>query len=263
MVKRWIPVLLLILSFIASDAPEPAQKPTPVSEQKPAVQFVLNLPKTKSFAHHVISPTPQPVVLPSLVYTEMRLPEEHSRLREGIEITHVVLHFSSNVKAKPEDPFVLEDIYQIYHEANASSHFLIDREGELFSLVSEERIAFHAGKGSLPDFPELEDRLNEVSIGIEMLAIGTKEEMKKYMSEDQYDRLDPFMIGYTPAQYITLRSLLRYLYQKYPGILPDRKHVVGHDQYAPGRKFDPGALFDYRKIGLGRSAAKIQEKQVK
>jgi N-acetyl-anhydromuramyl-L-alanine amidase AmpD len=244
--KRWNLVWVLIFLLIASDSLPVSEVPVakPIQESS-AIHWVASLPVEEQ-------PMPiqaAPVPLPQLVFTPIRLPEENSRKRMGgIRVTHVVLHFSSNVTRNPDNPYVLSEILDIYNEAGASAHYLIDREGELFGLVPEDRVAFHAGKGSLPGFPEWDDALNEVSIGIELLAIGTKEEMEIYISNQAYDQLDASLIGFTHAQYETLRMLLNHLFQKYPGILPDRKHVIGHDEYASGRKMDPGILLDYQQI---------------
>jgi N-acetyl-anhydromuramyl-L-alanine amidase AmpD len=38
--------------------------------------------------------------------------------------------------------------------------------------------------------------------------------------------------------------------RRHPEVAPARTHIIGHDEYAPGRKTDPGELFDYTQIGL-------------
>ncbi|MCM3741947.1 N-acetylmuramoyl-L-alanine amidase [Oceanobacillus luteolus] len=179
--------------------------------------------------------------------TEMHLPLRNSEKRSK-PITHVVLHFTSNVTGNPLDPYQLDDIYQIFVDYGVSAHYIIDREGEIFELVKPNRIAYHAGTGSLAQFPEYENQLNAYSIGIELLAIGTKEEMAEFLDEDSYHSLDPSHIGYTDAQYASLGELLEYLYKVYPEIKKNREHVIGHDEYAPERKSDPGTLFDWTKI---------------
>ncbi|WP_335341993.1 N-acetylmuramoyl-L-alanine amidase [Bacillus alkalicola] len=177
-----------------------------------------------------------------------RLPSKNSRAREE-SVTHVMLHFISNVARNTADPFNIKDIHNIFVEYGVSAHYMIDREGVIYFLVPEDRVAYHAGRGSLPDFPEYENDLNEYSIGIELLAIGTKSEMASIMTGDLYDQVDSSLIGYTNAQYEALNRLLNGIYDRHPNVQRDRKHVVGHDEYAPGRKSDPGSLFDWSKIG--------------
>src|SRR5699024_7778371 len=91
--------------------------------------------------------------------------------------THVVLHFTSNALNKPQDPYLIEDTYDIFEENGVSANYVIGRSGEIYSFVPENRVTYHAGKGSLSEFPGYDDRLNDYSIGIEILAIGTREEM--------------------------------------------------------------------------------------
>ncbi|MDT8858834.1 N-acetylmuramoyl-L-alanine amidase [Alkalihalobacillus sp. MEB130] len=182
------------------------------------------------------------------VQTEDRfLPLENSRPR--VDVTHIMLHFMSNAANKPNEPYEIDDAYSLFLEYGVSAHYVIDREGSIHRFVPEERAAFHAGKGNLPDYPHYKDRLNDYSIGIELLAIGTEEEMLAMIPGLRYDSIDPSLIGYTDVQYETLNLLLDDLYERYPTIPPDRNHVIGHDEYAPDRKTDPGSLFDWSAIG--------------
>ncbi|WP_405098577.1 N-acetylmuramoyl-L-alanine amidase [Oceanobacillus sp. FSL H7-0719] len=176
------------------------------------------------------------------------LPLENSKKRLT-PISHVMLHFTSNVAENPKDPYLMEDIYTIFEDYGVSAHYAIDREGVIYRLVAENRVAFHAGTGSLQDFPAYEDNLNDYSIGIELLAIGSKEEMNEFIDEATYDSLDPSLIGYTDAQYAAVERLLDMLHEQYPEIERNREYVVGHDEYAPDRKSDPGILFDWSRIG--------------
>lgn len=166
------------------------------------------------------------------------------------QITHLMIHFISNAALKPEDPYNVDDVYSLFKEYNVSVHYLIDRNGEIYSLVPENRVAYHAGKGSLSDFPEYENKMNEYSIGIELIAMGTKEEMTAIIPEDIYNQIEPSLAGYTDAQYQSLNRLVHNIVRRNPSILHDRRHIIGHDEYAPGRKTDPGSLFDWSRIGF-------------
>ncbi|MEH7382188.1 N-acetylmuramoyl-L-alanine amidase [Bacillus sp. JJ1533] len=181
--------------------------------------------------------------------TNKSLPLDNSEKRSK-EITHLMIHFISNAALKPEEPYNVDDVYSIFEEYGLSVHYMIDRAGEIYSLVPEDRVAYHAGKGSLPDFPDYENKMNHYSIGIELLAIGTKEEMSSIIDEGIYNRIDPTLAGYTDAQYQSLKLLVDNILKRNPSILRDRRHVIGHDEYAPGRKTDPGRLFDWSKIGF-------------
>ena len=184
-------------------------------------------------------------------------PGRRSAPRGSREVTHVVLHFMSNVVQNPDDPYDVEQVRNIFVEYELSSHYIIARDGLVVKLVEEDRIAWHAGEGFLDEFPDYRNKLNNYSIGIEFLAIGSREEMApKYISRSAYDRLDPALIGYTDDQYTAVNELLAGIYERHPAIVRDRRHVIGHDEYAGLRqrpdnpKVDPGSLFDWSRISL-------------
>ncbi|WP_339147489.1 MULTISPECIES: N-acetylmuramoyl-L-alanine amidase [unclassified Sutcliffiella] len=192
----------------------------------------------------VIPPEPS-----SIEMKEWLLPKKNSRVR-GAPTTHVVLHFTNNALRSPQDPYNVEEVYALFEEYEVSAHYMIDREGEIYLLVPEERAAFHAGKGRHLNYQEYGNGLNDYSIGIELLAIGTKEEMLSTIPEEIYDSIDPLNVGYTKEQYIALNKLLDDILTRNPGIKNDREHIIGHNEYAPVRKSDPGELFDWSRIGF-------------
>jgi len=182
-------------------------------------------------------------------------PDRRSAPRGDRVITHVVLHFMSNVTQNQDDPFNIEAVRRIFVDFKLSAHYMIARDGLVVKLVDEDRVAWHAGRGFLDDYPQYRNRLNNHSIGIEFLAIGSRDEMvPKYLSRSAYLRLDPSFIGYTEAQYSAVNELLAEIYDRHPGIVRDRRHVIGHDEYAGPRqrpanpKIDPGRLFDWSRI---------------
>ncbi|TYS67168.1 N-acetylmuramoyl-L-alanine amidase [Sutcliffiella horikoshii] len=199
-----------------------------------------------------INPITAPMSVPSepsnLEMEEWLLPKKNSRVR-GAPITHVMLHFTNNALRSPEDPYDMEKVYALFEEYEVSAHYMIDRDGVIYFMVPEERAAFHAGKGHLLNYQEYESGLNDYSIGIELLAIGTKEEMLSIMPADIYDSISPTDIGYTDAQYASLKILLEDILKRNPLIKNDREHIIGHHEYAPVRKSDPGELFDWSRIG--------------
>lgn len=186
---------------------------------------------------------------PKLTVTNALLPNKDSAPRTK-PITHIVIHFSSNVVKNPKNPYNLQDIRNIYIHYGVSAHYIIGRKGEIYRLVPENRAAFHAGKGSLKDFPKYKDQLNQYSIGIDLMAIGTKKEMSSIISSKVYNSIQPSNIGYTDAQYRSLKLLVEDILKRNSSIKRDRKHIIGHSEYAPGRKTDPGSLFKWSKIGL-------------
>jgi N-acetyl-anhydromuramyl-L-alanine amidase AmpD len=162
--------------------------------------------------------------------------------------THVVLHFISNAAVNPENPYNYEDVRSIFTDYDVSPHYMIDREGVIYHLLPENRVARHSGKGELRGFPEYKDHLNDYSIGIELMAIGTEAEMKDMISSEDYQKIPTEHIGYTEAQYKSLNLLLDDILARNPYIKRDSTHIIGHDEYAFGRKTDPGSLFDWEMI---------------
>ncbi|MBU5220707.1 N-acetylmuramoyl-L-alanine amidase [Bacillus albus] len=180
---------------------------------------------------------------------EWLLPEDNSKERTK-SITHVLIHFMSNAVAKPQNPYNVKDAYNSFLDNGLSAHYLIDRTGFVYQFVNENRVAYHAGKGSILNQPKYTNKLNEYSIGIELLGIGTWEEMLIMMAEETYNLISPHNIGYTDAQYKSLKLLLDDICKRNPSIQKDRNHILGHDEYAKDRKTDPGSLFDWNKISL-------------
>lgn len=103
-----------------------------------------------------------------------------------------------------------------------SAHLLIRRDGALIQYVPFHQRAWHAGVSRFQD----KQACNDFSIGIELE--GTDER------------------PYTDAQYHVLGEVLKALMAAYPGIAPER--VVGHCHVAPGRKTDPGPVFDWPRL---------------
>jgi N-acetyl-anhydromuramyl-L-alanine amidase AmpD len=172
----------------------------------------------------------------------------------GTKIDFVVLHFCSDVLANPDNPFDIDRQVEILTKAPASANYLIDRYGKVYRLVPEERVAWHAGKGSLASDPSIKS-MNPRSIGIEMFAIGSASDMKLFGMKDYagYAKAHPENVGFTDAQYATLNELLKEIEQRHPQVKHDRAHIIGHEEWAGrARRTDPGELFDWKKIGLAK-----------
>lgn len=184
----------------------------------------------------------------SLNLNEKLLPKQNSEVRKD-NITHVVIHFSSNAYNNQQNPYNIDDVYSIFKDNKVSSHYLIDRDGKVYIFVPENRVAYHAGKGKLKEYPEYENKLNHYSIGIELLGIGKKEEMIPIIGLQKFNSIDPELLGFTKKQYDSLNLLLDDVLSRNKNIKKDRKHIIGHSEYNPN-KTDPGDLFDWSEIGL-------------
>lgn len=102
-----------------------------------------------------------------------------------------------------------------------SAHCVIWRDGRIFNYVPFVQRAWHAGVSQFNG----RERCNDFSIGIELE--GTDD------------------LPYTELQYQSLIALTCFLMQQHPAITPQR--IVGHCDIAPGRKTDPGIVFDWMR----------------
>jgi N-acetyl-anhydromuramyl-L-alanine amidase AmpD len=234
----WIILLatLFLITGCANETNKAKDKPAIKTDQA-SVKGVDNLKLTA------------PMTITSLPTINYLLPQKNSEERIT-PITHIVFHFTSNAVQNPENPYNPNNIRETFLDYGISAHYMIGREGEIYMLVPENRIARHAGKGDLENFPHYTDELNKYSIGIEMLAIGTKEEMNSMVPAKTYDAIPRPHIGFTEAQYQSLQELVNDIVNRNPAIKKDRAHIIGHDEYAPNRKTDPGSLFNWTEIGF-------------
>lgn len=100
-----------------------------------------------------------------------------------------------------------------------SSHLFIKRDGEVIQFVPLDKRAWHAGVS----FWQGRERCNDFAIGIELEGCDSD--------------------AFTDEQYQALADLTKEIQKLYSGISKDR--VVGHSDIAPGRKTDPGPMFDW------------------
>ena len=154
-----------------------------------------------------------------------RLPLPKNCFRTGwrSEIDTLVLHYISAVNLDRVDPFNQDLIINIFKDYKISAHYLIQRDGETYKLVPDLDTAWHAGKSNLRG-RSIRGSCNDFSIGIELVG-------GKWIdfTEQQYDSL------------IFLTKRLRNLHT-----IPF-ENIVGHENIAPGRKFDPGPHFDWKR----------------
>ena len=109
--------------------------------------------------------------------------------------------------------------YAQIRDTVVSSHFLIRRAGELQQFVSCDARAWHAGASAWRGC----ENCNDYAIGIELEGLEG--------------------LTFESAQYRVLTRLLHALASQYP-----IDSVAGHEHVAPGRKHDPGAGFDWRRV---------------
>ncbi len=135
----------------------------------------------------------------------------------GRKIDTIIIHSSYN--ALGGDEYDFKKLLSEYKEYGVSPHYVIDRKGNVYRLVTEKNIAYHAGESKTPDG---RTGVNNFSIGIEIM--NTKSDKP------------------TNVQYAALKNLIADIKKRYK-----IKYVLGHNQIAPGRKDDPWN-FDWKKI---------------
>ncbi|MEL6954297.1 MAG: N-acetylmuramoyl-L-alanine amidase [Pseudomonadota bacterium] len=147
----------------------------------------------------------------------MRSPN-HGERRGGATPSLVVLHYTAMQSAEAASRALCDPAREV------SAHYLISEAGELWSLVDEERRAWHAGQGSWRGASDVNSR----SIGIELANPGNVPFAAPLM-----DRLEELLAD----------ILARWQ-------LPPEA-VIGHSDMAPGRKIDPGPRFDWHRLARG------------
>lgn len=163
------------------------------------------------------------------------------------DIQFIMLHAISDAMANPKDPYQIDRIANIFREYGVDSHYVIDRTGTVYQFIKDEDIANHAGLGSWENKPQFKDNMNQYSIGIELMGIGTKEEMLSVLGIQANNEVNAKDRGYTNEQYEALNGLLLYLIREYS---ISAKNIITHQEYDPTRKWDPGILFNWNEIDI-------------
>lgn len=146
---------------------------------------------------------------------------------EGVVINTIVIHYTEMAN----DLVALERLCD--PAAEVSAHYLINKQGKIFSLVPDNLRAWHAG----PSCWREKERVNDYSIGIELDNNGLEE--------------------YTSPLMDSLVDLCHELMNNHP---IEQRNIVGHSDIIPARKFDPGRLFDWKKLaekGIGLYPTKL------
>ena len=177
-------------------------------------------------------------ILEGAVYLES--PNQDAR-PDGVRIDLVVLHAISLPQGVYGEGHIesfftntldlsIDKSFDSLEDLRVSSHLLIGRNGAITQFVAFNARAWHAGVSSFNG----RSNCNDFTIGIELEGAAD----------------DTF----TDIQYANLVATIDALIQKYSAISYSR--IVGHNEVAPGRKWDPGSGFDWtRLISLLHSTA--------
>lgn len=128
---------------------------------------------------------------------------------------YVIIHFTAQ-----------DSIQQTLHTftvtaSQVSAHYVIAKNGEVYHMVNDYLRAYQAGAGKWGSVTDM----NSCSVGIEIDNNGN----------------EPF----TDPQINSLLLLLAQLKKAY--YIP-QANFIGHQDYAPKRKPDPGPLFPWKKL---------------
>lgn len=165
-----------------------------------------------------------------LVHREAPSPNHDER---RLPVSMVVLHYTG----MPSAGEALERMCD--PAARVSAHYLIDEDGAVTAMVSEERRAWHAGRSYWRGITDV----NSASIGIELVNPGHEWGYREF----------------PPAQMEALLPLLADIVDRHD--IP-RANVVGHSDVAPARKLDPGELFDWPRLARLRLALAVPKPKI-
>ena len=154
----------------------------------------------------------------------MKFIEKYKSLSFGIRkkdssLNYIIIHYSA-IKSYKEALSYLSE-----RKNKVSSHFFINKSGEIFYLVDVKNRAWHAGRSYWKGIIDI----NSESIGIEMDNSG-----------HHYD-----FENYNPKQIKSLIRLLKYISKRFN---INKQNVLGHSDISPYRKIDPGERFPWKKL---------------
>ncbi|MFO0991565.1 MAG: N-acetylmuramoyl-L-alanine amidase [Hyphomicrobiales bacterium] len=145
--------------------------------------------------------------------------------KDGVKPDLLLMHYTEMENAEAACAWLCDPASKV------SCHYLVDEAGGIVQMVDEALRAWHAGASSWQG----ETDINSHSIGIEIQNPGPR-------------------YGYRAFPAVQMRAVIELSKDIIArnSIRPER--VLAHSDVAPGRKIDPGALFDWRLLhdeGIG------------
>lgn len=156
-----------------------------------------------------------------------RLPSPNFNDRTADHVSMLILHYTDTPTFQKALDIMCDP------KRAVSAHYAIDEDGSIIQLVDEKNRAWHAGKS----YWRSKTDINSHSIGIEIQNPGHGH-------------------GYRHFPAIQMESVLNLCHDiltRHPNIPPE--NMLAHSDIAPGRKIDPGELFDWHflyKNGIGQ-----------
>ena len=144
-------------------------------------------------------------------------PNHSIKIRKKKSIKFIVIHYTG----MQSERVCIERLSN--NKSQVSTHYLINRVGNIIKMVNEKNTAWHAGKSKWKNFINLNDQ----SIGIELVNKG---------HQFRYE-------NFSKKQISKLILLCDFLIKKYK---IKKTSILGHSDIAPLRKRDPGEKFPWQ-----------------
>jgi N-acetylmuramoyl-L-alanine amidase len=176
------------------------------------------------------------------------------------DLKFIVMHYTAGGDGKGTRDYMLESPAEKGRSTGklvyGSAHVLVDRDGTFWQIVPFNRMARHAGKSEWKGLASL----NQYALGIEIANHGwldrqgdgtyKRADTPRFKAKDV--TLGPMPAGteekgwenYTAEQLAAVEAVTLALLERYPTI----HEIVGHQEIAPGRKFDPGPAFPLQRF---------------
>lgn len=205
-----------------------------------------------------------------LPWVEIRKKSPNHSSRKGFAIDWITIHYTAGVSTRGAIRWLEMP------EAKASAHFVMGSVGGLSQLVDLQRRAWHVGRGGFEIKGKLDrDRPDKAAVGIEIVNAGpvTKKDNGSFVyfvgrHEKVYDvdefgepeqarlritdgpTVEGLWAPYNDNQYVASVLLCAELVRIFDIPL---ERIVGHQDvaYPPGRKTDPGPLWDWDRFYEG------------
>jgi len=147
----------------------------------------------------------------------LKSPSHSSKDRNKNKIKFIIIHYTGMQSERA-------CVERLTNKKNkVSTHYLINKKGEITRMVDDKYIAWHAGKSKWKNFINLNNR----SIGIELVNKG---------HQFGYE-------NFSKKQISKLVLLCKILIKKYK---IKKTNILGHSDIAPLRKIDPGEKFPWK-----------------
>tara|TARA_Y100000591_G_scaffold212561_1_gene184433 strand:- start:96 stop:803 length:708 start_codon:yes stop_codon:yes gene_type:complete len=161
------------------------------------------------------------------------------KMRSFKDIRFLIIHYTGMQSARVSMDRLKDP------NSKVSCHYFINRNGNIYKMVDDNKIAWHAGKSKWKNVRNL----NKCSIGIE---IQNKGHFIDYQN-------------FPKKQISSLIVLIKSLLKKYK---IKKSNVLGHSDIAPLRKKDPGEKFPWdflslKGVSIWYPKFKLKKKEIK